>query len=348
VESLHPEPPVPAEAADPAPPPHVDATSAAEGHPPSSPPTLATRSPGPSLPAAPPAWWLLVLFLATLLPLLIFGFLMAAVQGGRPTLLQGLLGNQLAFLLPALAWARLSGFRPLPLLRLSRPSRSSLLLGVAVGLVCLLAGSGLNGLWRGLLPSSLLDRFDTGRELASQGWGIWQSLALVALMPAVCEEVAFRGALLPSLHRRPSPVRAIAVAAVIFAAAHFDPVRFPAVLLVGLALGWLAWRTGSTWPGVVAHALNNGAAVLVTVASDPAELASADPTESLPTLVGATLLFAGLALWAALARAAHRWLPPAPEAGSFLVARDAPPGGAAPPAPTKAGEAPSPSGTAPP
>ncbi len=289
-----------------------------------------------------------MLFLAGLLPLMLAWWIVGAVQGGRPTMLQDLIVNQLTFLLPALAWARLSGYRPLPLLRLARPSRSSLLLGMAIGLVCLLAGSGLHALWRGFLPASLLDRFDTGRELASQGWGLWQSLALVALLPAVCEEVAFRGALLPSLLRRPSPVRAIAIAAVIFAAAHFDPVRFPAVLLVGLALGWLAWRSGSTWPGVVAHALNNGAAVLVTALSGPAELASADPTESIPPLLAVSLLAAGLALWAALARAAHRWLPPAPEAASFLVARELAPGGEEPNAATTAGAAPSPSGTDPP
>jgi membrane protease YdiL (CAAX protease family) len=289
-----------------------------------------------------------VLFPAALVPLLFLGFIVSALQGGRPTLLQSLVATQLAFLLPALAWARLSGYRPIPLLRLARPTRSALLLGVAVGLVCLLAGSGLNSLWRGLLPSSLLDRFDTGRELASQGWGLWRSLALVALLPAVCEEVAFRGALLPSLLRRPSPIRAITFAAVIFAAAHFDPVRLPAVFLVGLALGWLAWRSGSTWPGMLAHAINNGAAVLLSTLDDQPVLGSAEPDEALSPLIALALLAAGLALWAALARSAHRWLPPAPEAATFLVARDAPPGGAAPPAATTAAAAPSPSGTAPP
>jgi hypothetical protein len=113
---------------------------------------------------------------------------------------------------------------------------------------------------------------------------------------------------------------------VVFAALHFDPVRFPAVLLLGVAFGWLTWRTGSIWPSAVAHAVNNGAAVLLLSLAPAAE--AADPTDALPASAAAALLVAGLGLLALLARAANGWLPPAPAAAAFLVARPAPLGGA--------------------
>jgi hypothetical protein len=120
---------------------------------------------------------------------------------------------------------------------------------------------------------------------------------------------------------------------VVFAALHFDPVRFPAVLLLGVAFGWLTWRTGSIWPSALAHAVNNGAAVALLALAPTAEVA--DPADALGASAAAALLAAGLLLLGLLVRAAHHQLPPAPAPGQFLVARavrppDATTGGAAP------------------
>jgi len=314
-------------------------------------PPPSSSEPAPAahaLPAPPPAWWLLLLFLAMALPLaFLFIVLGAALGEGRRTLL-ALLATQLAFLLPALAWARLSGYRPLRLLGLVLPTRASMVLGLGIGVGAIVAGSGLMALWRLALPGSLLARFDLGHDLMTQGWSPALLLGVAALLPALCEEIAFRGALQASLLRGRTPARAVGIGAVVFAAAHFDPVRFPGVLLVGLAFGWLAWRTGSLWPSMLAHAVNNGAAVLVYLLAGEAE--AADPAEALAAPEAVLVLAFGLSLLALAVTAARRWLPPAPEAESFLVARarEAAPGGAAPRAPTTAGEAPSPSGTAPP
>jgi len=273
------------------------------------------------LPAAPPAWWLLLLVLAVSLPLAFLVIVLGAAFGEGSRTLLALLATQLAFLLPALAWARLSGYRPLRLLRLVLPTRAGLLLGLLVGLGAIVAGAGLMALWRLALPDSLLARFDLGHDLVSQGWSPALLIGLAAMLPALCEEMAFRGALQASLLRGRTPARAVAIGAVVFATAHFDPVRFPGVLLVGLAFGWLAWRTGSLWPSMLAHAVNNGAAVLVYLSVDPGEAGAADPTEALAAPEAVLVLAFGVALLALAVTVARRWLPPAPGAESFLVAR---------------------------
>ncbi len=301
-----------------------------------------------SQPAPPPAWWLLAFSLATLVPLSLIGWILLAVQGRPSSLLLGLFVTQVVFLLPALAWARLSGYRAPRLLRLINPAPAGLLVGLGVGVGSIVAGAGLMALWRSALPASVLERFDVGHDLVSQRWSPALLFGLAAILPALCEEVAFRGALQTALLRGRTPARAIAIGAVIFAAAHFDPVRFPAVLLVGLCFGWLAWRTGSLWPSMLAHAVNNGAAVLLSLLADAGEAEAADPTGSLSAPVAAAVLMAGLAWLAMTVAAARRWLPPAPEAATFLVPREAARGHAAPPPATRAGAAPSPSGTAPP
>jgi uncharacterized protein len=293
--------------------------------PPAGAPAAAPAGPAPPpVPLQPPRAAPLLALLVAILPLSLIG---------TASLLAGALVTQSALLLVALGWARRSGFEPRRLLRLTRPPPGALWLGAGVGLAGMLAGAGLQSLTRAVLPPRLVEAFDVGRVLMTSGWSHLVLIAVASLLPACCEELAFRGGLQSALAGRHPPARAVALSALVFAAFHLDPVRFPGVLLLGVAFGWLAWRTGSIWPSMVAHAVNNGAAVIgLLLASEPADLGQA---EAIPPGDAAATLALGLALYALLAAAARRWLPPAPPAASFLVPR----------ALTRAGAAPSPSGT---
>jgi membrane protease YdiL (CAAX protease family) len=274
-------------------------------------PTGPDPEPGraPSSLEAPRLRWLALWFLVIGLPL--------QLLAGRAPLLTRLVAAQLSYALPAMLWAARSGFRPLRLLRVGPVPGSGLLLGAATGLAGILAGAGLQTLWRAALPGALVERFDVASQLVGQHWNPWLLLIAAALLPALCEELAFRGALQTGLMGRRSSFRAVWGSAVVFAAFHFDPVRFPPLLLLGLVFGWLTWRTGSIWPSAVAHAVNNGAAVLVLTLTSEAE--TADPTDTLPIPAAAALLVAGLGLLALLVGAARQRLPPAPDRSSFLV-----------------------------
>jgi len=83
-------------------------------------------------------------------------------------------------------------------------------------------------------------------------------LIAFAVVPALCEEILFRGFLQSGLVRlfESRPV-GVAITALVFALFHLDPWRFTGVLVLGLFLGALAQRTGSLLPGMLAHALNN-------------------------------------------------------------------------------------------
>ncbi len=84
-----------------------------------------------------------------------------------------------------------------------------------------------------------------------------------SIVPAFCEEWFFRGMLLRSLLRVRHPSAAIVFSALAFGAFHtlaggiamFD--RFATTTLVGLVLGWIAYRTKSVLPGMVLHAVHN-------------------------------------------------------------------------------------------
>jgi len=84
------------------------------------------------------------------------------------------------------------------------------------------------------------------------------------LTAAVCEEFLFRGLLLQLLRRRSGWIVGIGSSAVLFAVFHLNPVVLAPVGLVGAYLAVLVWRSGSLYPAIMAHALNNGLALFAS------------------------------------------------------------------------------------
>jgi membrane protease YdiL (CAAX protease family) len=80
----------------------------------------------------------------------------------------------------------------------------------------------------------------------------------MAALPALAEEALFRGWVLRGLRSEMSGVAAILLSSVIFGVFHMEPARIAFTAALGAGLAFLALRTGSIWPGAVAHALHNG------------------------------------------------------------------------------------------
>lgn len=90
------------------------------------------------------------------------------------------------------------------------------------------------------------------------------NLLVVGLVPAVCEELIFRGALQRIFLRMiKNPHVAIWTSAIIFSTIHFQFFGFFPRLLLGAGFGYIYFWTGSIWYTVFAHLLNNGYAVIV-------------------------------------------------------------------------------------
>jgi len=88
------------------------------------------------------------------------------------------------------------------------------------------------------------------------------NLLIVAVLPAIGEELYFRGIIQRLLHNRWGGHVAVWVAAILFSALHFQFFGFIPRLLLGALMGYLLLWTGSMWAPVLAHFLNNGIAVL--------------------------------------------------------------------------------------
>ncbi len=85
----------------------------------------------------------------------------------------------------------------------------------------------------------------------------WQLYLCLAVLPAVCEEIAFRGVLLSGLRHRLRPVVLTIAVGLIFGMFHMTLFRIAPTAVLGVVLTAIALLTGSIFPGLLLHMGNN-------------------------------------------------------------------------------------------
>jgi membrane protease YdiL (CAAX protease family) len=127
---------------------------------------------------------------------------------------------------------------------------------------------------------------------------------LLVVVAPVTEELLFRGVILRGLLRRFHPWVAIGMSSALFAIVHLNPWQLITAFAVGMVSGWFFLKTGSLWPCIAAHALNNLMAWLASVAPfelwEPINETTLRTVEFQPwwlDMTGAALLMAGLFLF---------------------------------------------------
>lgn len=111
-------------------------------------------------------------------------------------------------------------------------------------------------LWLYPLPESV--RNEVARYLAVlQHAPGWQLVLVLALLPAVCEELAFRGFILSGFRQSGTKWRAIVWTALLFGLSHPILQQSLVSATLGIVIGLLAWNTGSLWPGAAFHFTHN-------------------------------------------------------------------------------------------
>jgi sodium transport system permease protein len=87
----------------------------------------------------------------------------------------------------------------------------------------------------------------------------------MALMPAICEELAFRGFILSGLRHVGRKWTAIVISSVLFGLAHGILQQSIAATLVGIVIGYLAVQTGSLLPCVGFHLVYNSMSLVMSL-----------------------------------------------------------------------------------
>ncbi len=138
------------------------------------------------------------------------------------------------------------------------------------------------------------------RDLGTGEAPAWLACLSLIVLPAVCEELAFRGFILTGLRRRFRPWTAIGLSSFLFSLYHMNVFQLLPTFLLGAVLGLLVVRGGSLWPAVLFHLLHNGLLVgstlLQRVVKD-VEVSQATLMWTRVGLTGVCTLLAGLLLW---------------------------------------------------
>ncbi len=199
------------------------------------------------------------------------------------------------FLAPALllAWGKGFDLRAAFSLRTMGPS------GIAG---CILIGVSAWTVGGGLLirvlppPESLVKALEKLLVLDDRSAPLWQVWLFVALLPALCEEMLFRGLILSGF-RPMGKWPAIVATGLLFGLAHASIYRLLPTLFLGVVFGWVVWRTGSVLAGMICHLLNNGLMATLAHSRDLLTEWGLSGTAYLPwsfILAGAAVMLAGL------------------------------------------------------
>jgi len=104
-------------------------------------------------------------------------------------------------------------------------------------------------------------------ELFKNDFPLWQLLLLIAVLPAICEELAFRGFILSGFRRLGHKWRAVIYTAVIFGLIHAIIQQQLLAFLVGVVIGYIAVQTGSILPCILFHVAYNSLNISLTKVS---------------------------------------------------------------------------------
>ena len=130
--------------------------------------------------------------------------------------------------------------------------------------------------------------------------GLLLNLVVIALIPAVGEEMTFRGVLQQSLTRRMNPHIAFILSAAIFSFFHFQFFGFLPRLFLGILLGYMFYITGSLWTSILMHFVNNGASVTLYYLGNIGVIEDAEhwgETQNAWLIVASAVVTLGLIIW---------------------------------------------------
>ena len=202
--------------------------------------------------------------------ILLVGFFMNFAAAGVAeidfnTLARQILISALAVILtPTLLMTALFTYRPRQTLGLRCPPAVALvaapLLAVLLHPLVRLLGDAVMGLYP--VSEQVVKSLDAVDQILLRA-PCWQVLLMIAVVPAVCEELAFRGFILSGFRHLGHKWRAIVYTSIFFGLTHSILQQSLVACLVGIVIGYLAVQSNSVFPGMLFHVVNNSLAVLV-------------------------------------------------------------------------------------
>ena len=237
-------------------------------------------------------------FVGGMLTLVIFGFDLESAPVNSLRLMT-MAGQVLFILLPALLFARWIYGDVSDLISLKLPEYMELALfsiGVIVLIPLLQSYLYIQNYFieyfaaNSETVNSFKNFFDSLNELVDKTYGnllkadsipeMFLVIIVIAIVPAICEEVMFRGYIQRSFEFKMKPFWAALITAVFFGLYHFNPYGLFPLIALGFYFGFAAYISKSLIVPIFLHFLNNFGAVILYYIFGDDELISTDLTDS--------------------------------------------------------------------
>jgi len=108
------------------------------------------------------------------------------------------------------------------------------------------------------------------------------ALLHIGVVPAVCEEILFRGYVMRAFEKSWSIWPAIIVSGFLFGLYHVQLANLLPLAALGILLALVTWLSNSIWPAVAAHFVNNGGAVVLATFFPDVVFADISPESAPP------------------------------------------------------------------
>ena len=166
-----------------------------------------------------------------------------------------------AMLVPALLVALIGGRRQFPLSPAKRVNAGDAFFGVLAAMGICMAANIISNIVSSIFEDMGASVPEMPDMLEHTPQGLLLYIFTIAVLPALIEELLFRGYVMQAL-RAHGDWFAVTVSALLFGLMHGNVEQIPFAFIVGLALGWLLVMTDNIWLCVAVHFANNAVSCL--------------------------------------------------------------------------------------
>lgn len=169
----------------------------------------------------------------------------------------------LIFVIFPILYAYLKHYNIRRVFRLNPASGAMLTISIVIGLALAVVGDELDRLVQIIIPSPewLTEMLLPLKANSTAQWV--EIISGAVIIAAFSEEFLFRGFLQKSLENKGDVTRAVLLTSITWALIHQNPYWAIQIFIVGIIIGFVAWRANSIYPSMIVHGIYNLIGVLI-------------------------------------------------------------------------------------
>lgn len=172
-------------------------------------------------------------------------------------------------------------------MRLNRPKMKSILTAVLTACIGVYAANSVGIWWLLLLERMGGTLYEASVPIPGSGQELIFSIAVVGIVPGICEELFFRGGMMGAWERKGTK-KALVITSILFTLLHGSIQGFPAQLMMGFVLGYILLLTDSLYVSMAYHAAHNSLTMILTYLGQAGGAQTADPYAGLTAYIASS------------------------------------------------------------